>query len=75
MSSPDDEKVLADVQSRFEVSIATLPEQIDVSAYSILFREITLLNSEHLKISHCFTIGSITQFHVCICYVLFLFPQ
>merc|ERR1712225_222092 len=32
-SSDDDAKILEDVQSRFEVSITTLPETIDVSSY------------------------------------------
>ena len=65
MSAEEDQKVLADVQSRFEVSIATLPEQIDVSAYSKVL--IITHHSEHLTISHCFTNGSIMM-----CIVLFI---
>jgi len=33
VSSKDDSKILEDVQSRFEVEIATLPDEIDVSTY------------------------------------------
>eukprot|EP00301_Raphidiophrys_heterophryoidea_P000132 c10069_g1_i1.p1 GENE.c10069_g1_i1~~c10069_g1_i1.p1 ORF type:complete len:107 (-),score=26.03 c10069_g1_i1:76-396(-) len=33
LSSEDDTKVLEDVQSRFEVKITPLPDQIDVSSY------------------------------------------
>lgn len=33
ISSPDDEKVLADVQSRFEVKVEDLPATIEKSTY------------------------------------------
>ena len=34
MSSEEDAKNLADVQSRFEVNISELPDQIDINTYS-----------------------------------------
>jgi len=33
VSTPDDSKILEQVQSRFEVNIAQLPDEIDVSTY------------------------------------------
>lgn len=37
MSDENDAKILNDVQDRFEVNVAELPEEIDISSYSKLF--------------------------------------
>lgn len=53
VSSEGDQKILAEVQSRFEVSVPVLPDQIDVSAYSKPL--LVTSNSEHLTASNSFT--------------------
>lgn len=37
MSDETDAKTLNDVQDRFEVNVAELPDEIDISSYSKLF--------------------------------------
>ena len=39
VSDENDAKILNDVQDRFEVNVAELPEEIDISTYSKWFRQ------------------------------------
>ena len=39
MSDENDAKILNDVQDRFEVNVAELPEEIDISTYSKWLRQ------------------------------------
>lgn len=45
MSDETDAKTLNDVQDRFEVNVAELPEEIDISSYSEFFSSPNFVNT------------------------------
>lgn len=66
VSDETDAKTLNDVQDRFEVNVAELPEEIDISSYSMFyFSHISLQTILHIYIHHIYThsfIGQITVY-------------